>query len=305
MGDWGTANLHRICGWIAAEMGLRCKSGSRFATWNGRGGADALEALIERRVDLSLFVPSSLAGGMFGKQGLAQHDLTSLRAIAVLPQRDALVIAIDSKLGINSIAALQERRPALTWAVGLDDGVNMVGLATRLLLDAAGIPRALLESWGGAFLEGEAPWDVIPLATSFKADAVIFEAIMTPYWKQLMAARPMTFFSLDDPLVRRLEGTGLTATTVPPGRFAGQESPIQTVDFSDFLLLARADLPEDVAYLLAWCLCETRETIESQYKHLRPEDSPLTYPLDPARMVKAPIALHRGAELYYQRAGLL
>src|SRR4029079_10004780 len=45
MGDWGIANLHRICGWIAAETWFRSGDGSRFATVNGRGGRDAIEAV--------------------------------------------------------------------------------------------------------------------------------------------------------------------------------------------------------------------------------------------------------------------
>lgn len=41
---------------------------------------------------------------------------------------------------------------------------------------------------------------------------------------------------------------------LPPGRFKGQNEPLHTVDFSDFLLMARDDLEDDIAELLAWCL---------------------------------------------------
>ena len=37
-GDWGQANMHRICGWLAQEIGDRSPPGSRFAIWSGRGG---------------------------------------------------------------------------------------------------------------------------------------------------------------------------------------------------------------------------------------------------------------------------
>jgi uncharacterized protein len=67
----------------------------------------------------------------------------------------------------------------------------------------------------------------------------------------------------------------------------------------------RADLPEEVAYLLAWCLGEQRARLERYYRHLPSERSPVTYPLDPAKMARTPIPLHPGAERYYREYGYL
>ena len=39
MGDWGQANLHRICGWLMQELGDRCDPASKMSVWAGRGGA--------------------------------------------------------------------------------------------------------------------------------------------------------------------------------------------------------------------------------------------------------------------------
>ena len=60
MGDWGIANLHRICGWIGAELWRRSPAGSRFATWAGRGGTDAITAVLDGDVQTALFVPAGL-----------------------------------------------------------------------------------------------------------------------------------------------------------------------------------------------------------------------------------------------------
>ena len=62
---------------------------------------------------------------------------------------------------------------------------------------------------------------------------------------------------------------------------------------------------DDIAYLMAWCVCETTATIERQYAHLSPRDSPLTYPLDPAKMCQTSIPLHPGADAYYRDAKLI
>ncbi len=307
MGDWGIANLHRICGWLAAEMGFRSGRGSRFATWNGRGGTDAFEAVLSGKVDTSFFVPAQFARTVVEGKGIySNEDIGRLRAIATLPQDDKLVFAIQSKYGINSLDDLRRKKPALTVALAFDDGENMVGFATNRLLEAADIPRKTLENWGCTFLEGEAPWDTIPLAVEGKADAVIFEAIMTPYWKELQANHEMTFIPIDDNVLVALERDyGWPRGTISQDRFAGLGGPFETLDFSDFLLMCRDDLDDDIAHLMAWCICETTSTIERQYKHLEPKDSPLTYPLDPTKMCRTSIALHPGAERYYREAKLL
>lgn len=307
MGDWGIANLHRINGWLMAEMGFRSGHGSRFACWNGRGGTDAFEAVLSGTTDTSFFVPAPFARTVIEGKGIYSHpDIGRLRAIGTLPQDDRLVIAVQAKHGIRSIDDLRTKKPALTIALAWDDGENMTGFATNRLLKAAGIPRAEMERWGCKFVEGEAPWDTIPLATDGTADAVIFEAYMTPYWKNLQIAHDMTFVPIDDDVLTALEGEySWPRGPVAQDRFSGLDGPFETLDFSDFLLMCRDDLDEEIAYLMAWCACETTATIERQYAHIPPKDSPVTYPLDPKKICKTSIPLHPGAERYYRDANLL
>jgi uncharacterized protein len=306
MGDWGIANLHRICGWLAAELWMRTGRGSRFATWNGTGGRMAIDAVLDGRMHAALFVPAPFSGTAFRGQGVCNRpDMSRLRALGTLPQDDRLVIAVAADRGIANLEAFRRSRPKLAIATAWDDGDNMVGLAVTHLLEAAGMPRAAIEAWGGSFIEGEAPWDIMPHVIDGRADAVIFEAIMTPYWKRLLAKRRMTFLPIDDPVLSALKTRfGWPRGTVPIDRFAGLAAPFETLDFSDFALLCRDDLPDDLAYCIAWCLCETRATIEQQYRHLARADSPLTYPLDPAKIARTAVPLHPGAQRYYTERGL-
>ena len=87
--------------------------------------------------------------------------------------------------------------------------------------------------------------------------------------------------------------------------WGGLDAPLETLDFSDFLVMVRADMPEDVAYLITWCMGETRAVLEAQYRHIPPERSPVSYPLDPAKMARTPIPLHPGAARYYGEHGHL
>jgi hypothetical protein len=81
------------------------------------------------------------------------------------------------------------------------------------------------------------------------------------------------------------------------------QAAFQTLDFSDFLVLTRRDLPDDIAYAAAWVFGETRDVLERQYRHLPPERSPITYPLDPHLMGHTPLPLHPGAARYYEALG--
>jgi TRAP-type uncharacterized transport system substrate-binding protein len=98
---------------------------------------------------------------------------------------------------------------------------------------------------------------------------------------------------------------GFPANALPAGFWSTLREPLPALDFSDFLVLVRDDLDEDVAHLITWCLGETRQVIERAYAHLPPQRSPLSYPLVPARMARTSIALHPGARRYYEEAGHL
>jgi uncharacterized protein len=307
MGDWGIANLHRICGWISAELWRRSPPGSKFAIWSGRGGSDAVVAVLDGDVHIALFVPAGFARTAFEGKGIVRRpDVGRLRALGTLPQDDRLVLAIDARYGITNFAELRAEKPKLRLTTGHDDGVNMTGFAAHRMLEAEGVSAATIESWGGKMLLGEGPWDTIPLGIRGEADAVLFEAVMTPHWRELCTRRKMNFIPFDDEALAKVERDfAWHRATVPADRFPGLPAPFLALDFSDFLLFCRDDFPDDIAYTIAALLCETRHLLESQYRHIQPKDSPVTYPLVPAKMASTSIPLHSGAELYYREAKVI
>ena len=96
-GDWGQANMHRICGWLAQEIGDRSPHGSRFAIWSGRGGTDQVEALQAGEADIAVVTPAAAV------PMLQPGDLC---ALGVIGQRDRLVVAADAALPAGTVADL-------------------------------------------------------------------------------------------------------------------------------------------------------------------------------------------------------
>jgi len=270
-GDWGQANMHRICGWLAQEMGDRLPTGSQFAIWSGRGGQDQVDALLAGEVDIAIVTPTAAVRVLFG-----DHD--ELRCLGVIGQRDRLVVAIDATLPAKTVAELDQ----VTVATSPDDGVNLIGyLAHRVLRDAGKL----------TFDYHERPFPAIRRFAEGKADVLVHEAIMMPTWQRIADRRPVRYLALEEP--------GWPAATVEAGYLPGLTEDLRTLDFSDFAVLCRADLSDEIAGLATWCMVKTRRALEVQYAHIPPERSPVTYPLVPADMARTPIPLHPAAAKVY------
>jgi len=293
--DWGMVNLTRVCGWLGQELTDRSAPGTRIAIWNGRGFTDNVHAVGDGGVDLAVATPAAfVTAALDGRGEYAGQAYPDLRALGVVPQRDRLVTAVRRELGIRSFSDLRTRKPALQLTTSGYDGVNHVGTAMHEVLTRSGVD---VVGWGGQFLEHERPFECLDDVLEGRADAIVHEAVMLPAWQEL--AGDMTFLDVEPPVLDSLERDfGWPSAVVPADYFPGAPE-IQTLDFSDFLVIVRADLPDDVAYALAWILGETREQLERQYSHLPPERSPVTYPLDPHAMGVTPIPLHPGAAGYY------
>jgi uncharacterized protein len=306
-GDWGWANLHRICGWLSSEVLAHSAPGTRVAIWTGAAGIDAIEAVASGAIHMSAFVPASFGPmALDGRGYFKGRAFPSIRALGTMPQTDSLVLAIPARFGIASFEDLRRKRPPLKIATSVDDGNNTMGYAVQTIMAEAGIPRATLESWGGAYVEGGPPHECIGFATSGKADAVFYEAFMTPYWKNFADGVDLNFIPIERDVLDRLERRlGWRRIVVPAGYQRHLDAPLDAVDFSDFLMIARDDLSDDVAYLLAWAMCETREVLERQYRHIPSQRSPVTWPLDPVKIAATSIPLHPGAAHYYREAGVL
>ena len=66
-------------------------------------------------------------------------------------------------------------------------------------------------------------------------------------------------------------------------------------------MVARADLPDDVAALIARVIVENRTDFEVNCQHLPVAHSPLHYPIRPEAVGDtAPVPLHAGAARYYR-----
>ena len=284
-GDWGQANMHRICGWLAQEVGDRSPRGSEFAIWSGRGGTDQIAALRSGQADIAVVTPAT-AVPMLEPGGLC--------ALGVIGQRDRLVVVADAALPVRTVADLTAVAGSVTVATSPDDGVNLIGLAAHKALRLAGVDTGRL-----SFFYDERPFPAIGAFADGDADVLIHEAIMTPHWQRVAAKRPVRYLPWGDDVLAAFAAEAWPSATVEAGYLPGLTEDLLTLDFSDFVLLCSPALADDVAYLATWCMVKTRRALAVQYAHLPPDHSPVTYPLVPADMARTPVPLHPAAARAY------
>lgn len=215
-GDWGTANLHRVCGWISQELTDRAGPHTRIGIWNGRGFSDNVHAVGRGEVHVALTTPTAFAVAALDGRGVYRDEFyPDLRALGVVPQRDRLVVAVHSSLGVNSFAELRESKPALRVATSVGDGVNHVGLAAHVVLQRSGID---VLGWGGQFLSDERPFESLDNVLDGHANAIVHEAVMLPHWQQFGA--DYRFLEIEQEVLESLElDFGWPAATVDDGFF--------------------------------------------------------------------------------------
>ncbi len=242
--------------------------------------------------------------GRWETRGPAPH----LRAIATVPQDDRLVLALAPELGIKSFAELREKKPKLK-IIMCPDGESPIGWVSHRVLEAHGVPIDTIKSWGGEVVYANRPEEcLVPCQDpALGFNAVINEALMTDWWNQIIDG-PRAFIPIaaEPEALKTIEKvTGLPGAPVAAGYWKNLKEDFLAVEFLDFLLMCRDDMPEDVAYLIAWIMTVKKSKIEVAYLGFPQHKSPITVPMVPQDMATTVFPLHPGAERFYREHGYL
>lgn len=312
VGDWGHANFHRLMSFITQEFTERCGPASRSCLWSvAGGGMEITDAISSGFVDIAINTPvkllkNALTGeGPWKSRGPAPH----LRGLATIPQNDRLMLALDPSLGCKTFADIRNKKPKLKIILG-PDGESPIGYVCHRLLEGHGISIETIKSWGGEVVYANRPEEcLVPCQDpALGFNAVINEALMTDWWTQLIDG-PRAFIPIpaEPKALAIIERTtpGLSGSTIPAGYWKNLKEEILALEFLDFILMCREDMPEDVAYLITWIMVEKKAKVEVNYRDFPPEKSPITWPMDPRAMAKTVFPLHPGAERFYREHGYL
>ena len=221
-----------------------------------------------------------------------------LRALAVFPSWDRLVIAVSPKLGVRTMEELIEKKPKMNVSIAINDCVDF---AIKALLKAHGISWQDFIHWGGAVAE------VVRPSNPHRRDGIISGDLHMiidegmDSWGDVAVQNGMIFLSYPEAVLKKLENYGFQRARLDHGRVAGIHEPTMVVDFSGWPIVVHERFPDDLAYHIAGVLDRIREEIPydaaetPSMKSLctSTEAGPLDFPL------------HPGAERYYREKGYL
>jgi TRAP transporter TAXI family solute receptor len=258
----------------------------------------------EGALDAAFTTPAATAAMAAAGVGLYDRPHRGLRAVASYPHDDFLVFAVDARAGVRSFDDLADRPLRLATGRGSDDGDHdVVTYAAEQVLRRHGSSYARIRELGGSVAFAQSPHLGAKLMLDGQADAYFQEAQSAPFWQELADSRELVFLSVPDETIAALGKTGLRPAVIPPGHYRGVDAPVQTIDFTGWLLFCREDLPAELAYALARAVDETRPRVEAGDPVVR---APLTLPIDPVRLFgETVLPLHAGAAAYASERGYL
>ncbi|MEU2282949.1 hypothetical protein ABZ614_13620 [Streptomyces sp. NPDC013178] len=263
-------DLHQIGDLLQQGLRRLAPEGARIRVRVGRGGLDETGRLFTGGTDIAVVTPAAALSLLY-----RFGDLQGLFALGVIQRRGGLVVAADARLRKDTVADLVTRGDRVTIATSADDGVNLVGFAVRRALRMAGVDAVV------DFVHDEQPTTCCERFAKGEADVVIHDLMSAPEWPVVAATRPVKYLAWGPRVLHGLAGQGWPTRVVPAGRLPGLEADLPTLDCSNFAVLCREDLDDELAGLTARFLARGH------------------HPADAAEVARAPLPLHPGASRAY------
>lgn len=221
-----------------------------------------------------------------------------LRALAVFPSWDRLVIAVSPRLGVRTMEELIVKKPKMNVSIAVNDCVDF---AIKALLKSHGISQKDFVDWGGTVDEVVRPSNPHRREgiVSGELDMVIDEGMDS--WGDVAVEHGMIFLPFAEKVLKKMEHYGFQRAQLEGGRLGGIKEPTTVLDFSGWPIIVHEKFPDDLAYHIVGVLDRIRneipfdaaETPSMNSLCTNTEAGPLDFPL------------HPGAERYYREKGYL
>jgi hypothetical protein len=263
------------------------------------------EAVANKEADVGFVTPPACVTMASRGIGPYTKKMENLRAIGALPHDDRMVWAVTANSAIQHIEDMKNHPLRLV----IPNQDFPVRFAVEKVLEGYGMSLEELKRIGWQVIEESHCLKIPMIVIQGKADALIHEGRKTPAWLELGQTRQMRYLPIDEAILRDLESRyGYKKALLPKDSFPGMERDLPCVDFSDWLLFTREDMPDDFIYLMTKIFVEKRERLfEFHFRNIPIEACNLTCPIDPKQLWKnvGGIPIHRGAERYYKEHGYM
>jgi TRAP transporter TAXI family solute receptor len=231
-------------------------------------------------------------------QGRPPYDskLDMLRGLVGGLDTYYLAVVVRSDAGISSLADLKEKKGKVSL------GTLAVGSAgeygARNLLEVLGMSYDDIKKAGGNISHTNYP-TMITAMKDGRMNTVI--AVITPGHPsitEMALESSLRFLPMPPDVVTKMQdGFGYRPQTMARGMFRGMDQDVPTVGFPT-VFIARADVPDDLAYLVTKTICENKPALVAAHKGLSHFEPGEAWKPD---VVGLP--LHPGAVKFYREKG--
>lgn len=303
-------------GWLhkQALVSLRPQGGGQEpVVLSGSDSYESIWQVASGQVHMAMVNPASPLAMAHRGIGPFKEPLP-VRTIAVLPSYDAMAFAVAERTGIASLADIKERRYPLRLSLRSQRD-HSTHLFVQEVLRHVGFTLEDIVSWGGEVrydpglpggLETPGPTPQasrLDLVRQGQVNAIFDEGVAA--WIPQALDAGMRVLSLEEPLLRALEGLGFRRHVMQKGRWPQLIYDVHTLDYSGWPIYTRADLPDELVTAICAGLDQTVGRIPAPRR--AGHDGMLGMPEMCRDSAAAPMVVpfHPAAERYWRERGYL
>ena len=224
-----------------------------------------------------------------------------LRVIAVLPALDQMVFAVKQKTGLTTFSDIRARKFPLRVSLrGQPD--HSLHVIIDHVLATAGFSLDDVLSWGGEVrYDGGMPYGAnrIGAIERGEIDAIFDEGASA--WGNMALELGMTFLSLDETILRRLEAVGLRRGLIEQKYFPKLAADIPTLDFSGWPIYTGENTSDN----LVIDFCRALEASKDRVPWAKDAPLPLAQMVRDTPEGHLEVPLHPAAERFWRERGYL
>jgi TRAP transporter TAXI family solute receptor len=292
-------------GWYVAaaaiEQALKPAMGGTPVEIIARGGGVANPMVVEQgKAEIAMSNVATSLWAMNGEELYNGKKATHIRSLVggLNPVYMAMIVKNDfiKKTGLDTMDKIFTSGKPLR-IVMKPQGSN-VPPTVDMMLAAYGLDRAKIKAQGGEIIQVN-PEQTPDIMREGRAD-ILLDTVLKghPMITEVSLTADVTFMDLSEKARKKLSENGLKAAQYPEW-FKGQKGPTWGADFGTHLI-ARDDLPDDVAYKIVKTFIEKRADLVKAYPAFNAFD-----PKAAAKPENNGIPLHPGAAKYYKEQGMM
>lgn len=292
-------------GWYVAaaaiEQALKPVMGATPVEVIARGGGVANPMVVEQgKAEIAMSNVATSLWAMKGEELYNGKKATHIRSLVggLNPVYMAAIVKNDfiKKTGLDTMEKIFTSGKPIR-IVMKPQGSN-VPPTVDLILAAYGLDRAKIKAQGGEIIQVN-PEQTPDIMREGRAD-ILLDTVLKghPMITEVSLTADVTFMDLSEKALKKLSENGLKAAKYPEW-FKGQNGPTWGADFGTHLI-ARADLPDDVAYKVVKTFIEKRDDLVKAYPAFGAFNAK-----DAAKPENNGIPLHPGAAKYYKEQGMM